>query len=78
MCKYIEIEINMADLGNKNFWVTETQKARMDKEQDKVIEVCWYLVVCSFKGGIKDIFLYFKSNENSLKGFSSTYGCQTQ
>lgn len=74
MCKYTEVEINMADLGNKNFCVTEMQKARMDKGQDKVIEVCWYQVVCSLKGGTKDVFLYFKSNENSLKGFSSTYG----
>lgn len=41
MCKYTEIEINMADLGNKNFCLTKMQKARMDKEQDKVIEVCW-------------------------------------
>lgn len=64
----------MADLENRNFCVTERQKARMDKDQDKVIQVRWYQIVCSFKSGIKDIFLYFKSNGNSLKGFSSTHG----
>lgn len=44
----------------------------MNKEQDVAIEAHWYQIVCNFKESFKDIFLYLKSNEILLKGFSST------
>ena len=46
----------------------------MDKEQDKATAVHRYQIAFGFKGGVKDLFLSFKSNEISLKGFSSTDG----
>lgn len=56
MCKYIEVELNRAHLGNKNLCGTEMQKARMYKGQDEVVEVRWRQIPCSSKGGIKDFF----------------------
>lgn len=33
------------------------QEARMEKEQDETAEVHWHQMECSFKGGIKDLFI---------------------